>query len=241
MASHSDPAKQPAATELKIMLIKQVERTSAEPQLLQLYHSSHSTLTRDWSVRLPSFTSFYRLSRLFLWDNSCRSRWRDLTLHYSPMLKRSRKPCERHKGRAKGKEMKGMLEKVKKAGVACYGMMGNGGELWRAGTEVLNLPDEVQIKRDGGREKMKKRTPRGEFIIIQMSLYHLLPPKLTKREKHIPPHCCNICCIRKQKINMKKTKVHLIIWFNRWNIPSIYKLFLPLDYIKIAIKQITIK
>lgn len=115
MASHSDPAKQPAATELQIMLIKQVERTSAEPQLLQLYHSSHSTLTRDWSVRLPSFTSFYRLSRLFLWDNSCRSRWRDLTLHYSPMLKRSRKPCERHKGRAKGREMKCMLEKVKKA------------------------------------------------------------------------------------------------------------------------------
>lgn len=56
-------------------------------------------------------------------------------------------------------------------------------ELWRAGTEVLNLPDEVQIKRDGGREKMKKGTPRGEFIIIQMSPYHLLPPKLRERKR----------------------------------------------------------
>lgn len=56
--------------------------------------------------------------------------------------------------------------------------MGNGGAL-----EGLNLPDEVQIKRDGGREKMKKGTPRGEFIIIQMSPYHLLPPKLRERER----------------------------------------------------------
>lgn len=31
---------------------------------------------------------------------------------------------------------------------------------------------------------MKNGTPRGEFIIIQMSLYHLLPPKLTERETH---------------------------------------------------------
>ncbi|RXN04386.1 hypothetical protein ROHU_029818 [Labeo rohita] len=71
--------------------------------------------------------------------------------------------------------MKGILEKRTIAGAVRYGIMGNGGELRRAGTEVLNLPDEVQIKRDGRREKMKKGTPRGEFIIIQMSPYQLLP------------------------------------------------------------------